>query len=220
MLSPLGSFTAYMKATWEPNYRQELVRGSPFIERVGFSDGPLEVRGNAGLDWSSGPWSAGLNAQFYSRYKITNAYIETINNPLLLSYNGKARIPAQVYVDLSGRYRFDGTGFVPRGTEIRVGIVNLLDHRPPTIADLYSSGASYYGDPPPPTGRVDAFRTIRKRVKVPGVAFGGGCVLSVEALSPGSLPRSHIQPCANTKWTAPTCRCIVLRWHGRAVLCA
>ena len=146
-LRRLGNFSTYLKATWEPHYRQELVRAGPFIERVGYSDGPLELRGNAGVEWSSGPWSAGLNAQFYSAYKITNAYIDTINNPLLLSFNGRARIPAQVYVDLSGRYRFDGTGFVPRGTEIRVGIVNLLDHRPPTIADLYSSGASYYGDP-------------------------------------------------------------------------
>ncbi|TRW14407.1 TonB-dependent receptor [Glacieibacterium frigidum] len=147
-LPRLGGFTAYLKATWEPHYRQQLVDGSPFIERVGSSDGPLELRGNAGVDWSSGPWSAGINAQFYSSYMITNAYVETINNPLLLSFNGMERIPAQVYVDLSGRYRVrDGSAIVPRGTEVRVGIINLFDHRPPTIADLYSSGASYYGDP-------------------------------------------------------------------------
>lgn len=144
----VGAFTAYLKATWQPHYRQEIVKGAPLIERVGHSDGPLELRGNAGLDWSNGPWSAGVNAQYYSHYKITNAYADTINNPLLLGFNGKARIPAQVYVDLSGRYHVrDGAGIVPLGTEVRIGIVNLFDHRPPTIADLYSSGASYYGDP-------------------------------------------------------------------------
>lgn len=141
-----GRFNAYLKATWEPNYRQQAVRGAPVIERVGYSDGPLEWRGNAGVDWSNGPWSVGANAQYFNHYRITSAYIETIDNSELVANNGRVRIPAQVYVDLSCRYRFDGTGFVPRGTEIRAGIVNLFDHRPPIIADLYSSGISYYGD--------------------------------------------------------------------------
>lgn len=142
-----GRFNAYLKATWEPSYRQQAVRGGPAIERVGFSDGSLEWRGNVGIDWSSGPWSVGANVQYFDHYRITRAFIETIDNSELVANNGKVRIPAQAYVDLSARYRFDGTGFVPRGTEIRAGIVNLFDHRPPTVADLYSSGVSYYGDP-------------------------------------------------------------------------
>ena len=133
----LGRFAAYLKATWEPHYRQQIVAGAALVDRVGFADGPLEWRGNAGIDWSSGDWSIAANAQFYSSYKATNAVTDTINNPLLLRYNGTAQVPAQVYVDLSGRYRFaGGASSVPYGTEIRLGIVNLFDHRPPTIADL------------------------------------------------------------------------------------
>ncbi|TRW17213.1 TonB-dependent receptor [Glacieibacterium frigidum] len=143
----LGRFKAYLNATWEPHYRQQNVAGGPVVERVGFADGPLEWRGNAGIDWSRGPWSAGLNAQFYSRYRVTSALPDAFGNEELLAYNGRSRVPAQIYVDLAGRYRFDDAQPVPRGTEIRAGIVNLFDHRPPTIADLSSSGVSYYGDP-------------------------------------------------------------------------
>ena len=144
-----GPIAFYLRTTWEPTYRQQTRAGAPWIDRVGYSDGPLEWRGNAGAEWSKGPVSLGLNGQFYSHYKATNAVTDTDLNAQRLKYQGAAYIPAQFYMDLSAGYRFHKSGkfFLPSGADLRFGIINLLDHRPPTVADAGGPGYSFYGDP-------------------------------------------------------------------------
>src|SRR5690606_33904202 len=50
-----GDFHAYALATWQPHYRNQLLPDTSAIERVGFSGGMLEYRGNMGLTWARGP---------------------------------------------------------------------------------------------------------------------------------------------------------------------
>jgi outer membrane receptor protein involved in Fe transport len=75
--------------------------------------------------------------------------VQQIFNSQIARFHGGERIPAQVYLDLSVRRRFEverGGGPIRR-VEIGLGIVNLLDRSPPITADVQSSGYSYYGDP-------------------------------------------------------------------------
>ncbi|QXQ08056.1 TonB-dependent receptor [Sphingosinicellaceae bacterium] len=148
LMTKHGTFRVYANATWEPRYWQQSGPGQPHLERVGYSDGPLEWRGNGGFDWSSGSLRLGLNGQYYAHYQVATA-ASPVRNAQLLAYQGSNFIPAQFYVDFSGAYEFaDGwRGYVPRGTQLRLGIVNLLDHRPPTVTDPNTTGYSYYGDP-------------------------------------------------------------------------
>ncbi|QXQ06822.1 TonB-dependent receptor [Sphingosinicellaceae bacterium] len=143
-----GSFRVYLSATWQPTYWQQAEAGQPLRQRIGYSDGPLAWRGNGGVDWSSGRLRLGLNGQFYSHYRVITSDDAQPDEQLLI-YQGRSHIPAQFYLDLSGAYTFvDGAGgLVPRGTQLRVGILNILDHRPPTVAEPYTQGYSYYGDP-------------------------------------------------------------------------
>lgn len=136
---------AYLNATWQPSYVQQAAAGLPFRQRIGFSDGPLEWRGNGGVDWSSGPLRLGLNAQFYASYRVAAAGGTTGANAQLVAYQGSDRIPVQVYCDFTAAYRFDG-GPLPRGSQLRLGILDVFDHRPPTVTDPNTTGYSYYGD--------------------------------------------------------------------------
>lgn len=144
----IGAFEAYMRATWEPHFRQRASSTAPWIEHVGYRDGPLEWRANAGIDWTRGRFALGLNGQFYSRYKVTYATFRRYDDAYYIQQQGADHIAAQVYFDLSGTYRF-GTGNASneRGPELRWGLMNMFDHRPPTVVDSYEAGYSYYGDP-------------------------------------------------------------------------
>ena len=145
----LGNFQTYLRGTWEPHFRQRLGSTSPWIERVGYTDGPLEWRANAGVDWSRGRFTVGFNGQFYGRYKVTYATSHRYDDAYYIKQNGAAHIPAQVYIDLSGAYRFgaDAHSDGERGPALRWGLMNVFDHRPPTVVDSYGAGYSYYGDP-------------------------------------------------------------------------
>jgi hypothetical protein len=65
---------AYLRGTWEPTFRTRASDTSAWIERVGFRDGPLRWRGNAGLDWTQGRLTLGVNAQVYARYRVAFSY--------------------------------------------------------------------------------------------------------------------------------------------------
>ncbi len=158
-----GDFRFYANATWQPHYWQQAAAGQPRLERIGYSDGPLSWRGNGGVDWSSGPLRLGLNGQYYARYRVI-ASDPARPNQQLLAYQGRSHIPAQFYLDFSASYRFvDGAGWLaPRGTQLRLGILNLFDHSPPIVTDPDTTGYSYYGD------------ARRRRVELTiAVPFGG-----------------------------------------------
>ena len=147
-IAGVGAFDAYLRTTWEPNSRQRLNDTAPWIQRVGYRDGPLPWRGNAGLDWTCGRLTVGVNAQFYSRYRVAASISTADTAAQQVIEQGAPHIPAQVYADLSGVVRL---GSARRrddaGPELRWAILNLFDHRPPTVVDPLGSGYSYHGDP-------------------------------------------------------------------------
>ncbi|WP_161989029.1 TonB-dependent receptor [Sphingomonas glacialis] len=145
--SSLGTHT---KLTWQPTLRRQKAPDLPAFNIVGYADGPLEWRGNVGVDWRRGPLSIGLNGQYFSNYNVANSnFNASAGNPKVVAYQGATKIPAQLYFDLDFRWHFS----LPRSAhgvrtgEIALGIVNVADHKPPIIANPDGVGYSTYGDP-------------------------------------------------------------------------
>jgi iron complex outermembrane receptor protein len=116
-------------------------------DRVGFNDGMVKWRGNAGLDWNAGPWSLGWNTQYVSDYSL--CYSTDTTASCAASYyvvpQGTDRVPSQIYHDAFVRYHFDANAYsVLANTEINLGVQNVFDKSPPILAMSLYSG---YGDP-------------------------------------------------------------------------
>jgi hypothetical protein len=139
----LGTFRSYARATWQPTLRRQLVANEPWFDAAGDTNGPLSWRGHGGVDWSIGPTSIGVNAQYFGSYAATysDPYLES-RNAQIVRFQGGKRIRPQVYVDLSIQHR------VSRLLEVTAGVVNIFDHSPPLEGEaLNRFGYSFYGDP-------------------------------------------------------------------------
>jgi iron complex outermembrane recepter protein len=142
-----GHFHLYAVATRQTQFERQLVPGSAPYDSVGFSDGPLEWRGNAGLDWTMSHWSMGWNAQYYSSYNIGVSNASPAFNAFAYLLQGSDRIPSQTYHDLNVRYHFSArpSSWLDN-LVISGGIQNVFDTHPPPIAAPVN-GYSTYGDP-------------------------------------------------------------------------
>ena len=145
----IGDLRVYGGLTWEPTFVTGGAPGAPMIDKVGYSDGPLEWRGNGGMEWARGSLTVDLNAQYYASYNVDFADPDSGGNAEMIRDQGAERIPAQVYVDLSVRKRFTAPfGLDPlRVLEARLSVQNLFDRRPPIVASSEDLGFSTYGDP-------------------------------------------------------------------------
>ncbi|MBO9711643.1 TonB-dependent receptor [Sphingomonas sp.] len=147
-LHGLGSLRLYGTATWHPNLRRWMAPDRPAIQYVGFANGPLRWRGNAGFTWDRGPLSFAANGQYYAGYRsidLENNVAPTVIDATELDQPG-VHIPGQFYLDLSFAYRIDNPSPIVRRMEFRLGVVNAFDRSPP-IATSTPLGYSYYGDP-------------------------------------------------------------------------
>jgi iron complex outermembrane receptor protein len=146
-----GDFRLYGSATWEPTYLERAALGQPAFDRVGYADGPLAFRGNAGVEWTRGPLAIDLNVQYFDSYRITSSNPDGPghDNAELRRFQGADRIPAQAYVDLAVRRRFQlrGRAGPLNVVEVRLGIQNLLGQQPPIDSTPVGLGYSPYGDP-------------------------------------------------------------------------
>lgn len=157
-----GGLHFFAKASWEPTLDRRGNPDLPAYNSVNSITGPLSIRGNAGVDWSKGPWSAGLNAQAYGGYRVTYAYQPGSvyeggylgSNKTAILEQGGAGVPAEAYLDgyVSWSLGAGNAAHHARELSIRLGIKNLLDKRPPvaisTIGQVLNSlGYSLYGDP-------------------------------------------------------------------------
>ncbi|MBO9544576.1 TonB-dependent receptor [Caulobacter sp.] len=143
-----GQTQFYGAATWQPTLRTQRRADLPRLDRLGFRDGPLEWRGNAGIQWTHANLLIDLSAQYvgrssplYSRYSNI-----TVQNA---AYNQtRTYIPSRTYLDLTARRRL---GFTPdhalRSLDVRFAVQNLLDTSPPIVADANHMGYDYRGDP-------------------------------------------------------------------------
>jgi len=142
----LGAFDLYGVATWQPHYRTQLLPSVAIVENAGVtSTFPLKFKGNAGLTWKRGRWSAGWSTRYFDSYVVsTNAAVQ-------LSQGG-LRVSSQIYHDAYVSYRLprpDGRwGAVLGRMEITVGGKNVLNAEPPFDAGISASRYySPYGDP-------------------------------------------------------------------------
>ena len=143
-----GDLRLYGALTWQPTFdqRQPGVRST---DRVNLLQGPLEWRGNGGLEWASGPTTFDLNVQYFGAYHVSYATSSAEQQAALVRAQGRVRIPAQAYVDLSVARRFTlPPGLQPRGGfDARLSVLNLFDRAPPIVATSQHLGFSEYGDP-------------------------------------------------------------------------
>ncbi len=154
-----GAFRWYAVATWERHYRAQSLASAPVVERVGFTGGPLEWRGNIGLDWTRGPMSVSWNAQYYHSYLVHTALAlpltpaQATQRATLALNQGSDTIPSQMYHDLIATYTFESSarfaGGLLANSSISFGIQNVFDKYPPVVASTLSYGGGYspYGDP-------------------------------------------------------------------------
>ncbi len=142
-----GSFAANVLATVQPRLSQQAVPGSDEVDRVGYRNGPLKWRANAGLRWSRGAWDLGWNLQYYDASLVyTSSASTTVRNNAVLS-QGSEWIPTQTYHDVYGRYRFENApGFANallENTELQISVQNVLNTSPPILASANALVAGY-----------------------------------------------------------------------------
>ncbi len=149
-----GDFAANVIATVQPRYRQQATLDSETLDTVGYSDGPLKWRINAGVQWARGPLSLGWNMQYYDASRIYSTTSFESTRTRAVNGQGSAWIPTQSYHDVFGRYRFgDSTGFAGgllENTELLISVQNVFNDSPPILANGISSifnGYSTDGDP-------------------------------------------------------------------------
>jgi outer membrane receptor protein involved in Fe transport len=108
------------------------VADSFFLSSLG-SQGGVKFKANGSLVYSTDKWSLGWRARYFSGYWMNFQHT-------IVPLQGSARISGQMYNDIYGSYR------IFKNTEIRAGVNNVLDHKPPTVATS-SSFYSGFGDP-------------------------------------------------------------------------
>ncbi|MBX3737899.1 MAG: TonB-dependent receptor [Candidatus Didemnitutus sp.] len=149
----LGEFRPYAIATWMGRSASQTTTAQPLVNTIGFTDGPLKWRGNGGLDWSRGPWSAGWNVQYYDAQFIypRSASVATRNTSVLTQ--GGERFPRQFYHDVQVRYQFGSSrhrwgGWLLSDLQISVGLQNALDKEPPIVATTGTVGGYQFTTDP------------------------------------------------------------------------
>ena len=148
-IGKLGQLRAYGSASWQPDFFRQTFADTPSLNYSGFIDGPLEWRGNGGLEWTYGNLGVQYNAQYYGPYAVYSPLNSAIDAADAIKLQGSSRIPRQIYHDLYISYAIPASSGVLHGVKLSVGVQNLLNTSPPTVATLsYADGGySGYGDP-------------------------------------------------------------------------
>lgn len=154
----LGDFRVYGVATHTIELSLRSLPGEPPVDRAGSFDGPLKWRANVGFDWEQGSWSGGWNTQIYGSYRVCESVLTEFTCAQEETWQGGTRIKAQTYSDIYVGYSFDEGPLM--GAEVKIGIQNLFDQKPPVVASgIDQMGYSSFADP-----RLQRFTlTLRKQ---------------------------------------------------------
>lgn len=153
-----GTFSVFANATRTTTFKTQLLPSSPLVENVGTvgnvsqigggSNYPLKFKGNFGVNWKHGRWSAGWAARYYDSYAV---YAGSPGTPLalatILAQGNGGRVPSQTYHDVYAGYSFGLTPSADFGskllsrTEVKVGVRNIFNTEPPYDV---SAGGRYY----------------------------------------------------------------------------
>jgi iron complex outermembrane receptor protein len=153
----LGAFDFFGVATWETHYRTQVIDSQPVVENVGLGNtiagSPLKFKGNAGVTWRKGPWSAGWTSRYLDSYFVFVSAVAATNAPFLQAQGNGGRVRPQDYHDVFVGYRFGPAAGAPKparllaNIEIQAGVKNVFNTRPPLDVSNTFSLYSYYGDP-------------------------------------------------------------------------
>ena len=69
-----GLLHFYGAGTLQAALKNKVFDGDPFVDRVGYGDGPLRWRGNFGVNWQLGELQVSVNTQYYDSYKVFSSY--------------------------------------------------------------------------------------------------------------------------------------------------
>ncbi len=149
-----GVFAANVMATVQPQLKQQAAPDSEEFDTVGYSDGPLKWRANAGLRWSRGALDLGWNMQYYDASRVYTSTAFPSSRDATVRGQGSEWTPTQTYHDVFGRYRFETLPGFARGllenTELLVSVQNVFNDSPPILASVSPgviAGYSTDGDP-------------------------------------------------------------------------
>lgn len=143
-----GDTRLYGAATWQPTLKSRRKPDGPWLDRVGFRDGPLEWRGNAGLQWERGSLLLDLNAQYLGRSSPRFSPYSVVLIQTTVQNQKRTYIPSRIYFDLTARRRFDfGADRSLQSLDVRFAVQNLLDTTPPIVPDPNNMGYDYRSDP-------------------------------------------------------------------------
>jgi outer membrane receptor protein involved in Fe transport len=143
-----GDTRVYGAATWQPTLKSRRKPNGPWLDRVGFRDGPLEWRGNAGVQWERGPLLLDLNAQYLGRSSPRFSPYSVVLIQTTVQNQKRTYVPSRVYFDLTVRRRFDfAADRSLQSVEVRLAVQNLLDTTPPIVPDPNNMGYDYRSDP-------------------------------------------------------------------------
>jgi outer membrane receptor protein involved in Fe transport len=141
-------FRVHGRATWQPSFKRRASAKAPWVQAAGQADGPLKWRAQAGVDWTIGPMTLGLNAQYFGSHRPTRSTAPPAYNTQIELYHAGKSVRDQVYFDftVARRVALFGRSDNPNAV-VRFGIINLTDSSPPISADVQTRGYSYHADP-------------------------------------------------------------------------
>jgi hypothetical protein len=144
-----GDFSLHAAGTWQPRLARKMNDDSPAVNSAGYADGPLKWRANGGINWQRGALGLGLIATYYAGYRAADSSDSAAVAAQTVLWQGGTRIPGQLYIDFAAsRHLAFPRGFAGlNALDIRLGVENLFDHRPPIIVNPNSTNYSLYGDP-------------------------------------------------------------------------
>lgn len=147
--TPIGNGTLSVtgNATLLLDIKRQLTVSSPMVDLdgvVSVSDfagvgNSLRFRGTLTMNYSTEKWGVGARARHFSGYYLFYRNAATGEYPVNAN-QGSNRIGGTTFFDLFGSFR------LPTGTELRAGINNIFNTRPPTDVTR-GLGYAPYGDP-------------------------------------------------------------------------
>ncbi len=141
-----GTLSLTGSATLLLDIKRRLTASSPLVDLdgvvsvadIGGVGNSLRFRGNLTATYATDAWSIGARARHFSGYYL---FYRTPSGEYPANANqGTNRIGGTTFFDLFGSYR------LPIGTELRLGVNNIFNTRPPTDVTR-GLGYAPYGDP-------------------------------------------------------------------------
>ncbi|KAF1717038.1 hypothetical protein CSC74_09260 [Pseudoxanthomonas yeongjuensis] len=112
-----GNFVWTLKGSYVDSYEVLLSPGASPTEEVGHANRagyPVKLKGNTGLQWSKGGWSASLLARYLHGY---------------LDYDAIRHMPSQWWYDVQAGYDFGRARDSDNGFSVNVGVINASNNQ-------------------------------------------------------------------------------------------